>query len=300
MSDDKDISAGDNAGSGDDRSGAPDTGKPSGDWRSNLPPELATAPYFRSAKNLEQAVSDLSAAAANAGNSLRIPGPDADEDALNKFYDKIQAKAPQLMRRPDSDEAYQQVLRDLGMPEEASKYALPEVDGIKLADERIGELKAMAHEAGLTGKQFDGFMKSMLTKEAADLSATQTARESDIAQLRGEWGAAADQRYGEVARLLEATGAAPELIEAVNNRHVDAQTMRWFHSMADKMGSGGEGAPLGGQGKGEPAPIMTPAEATLQLGELESKLIGKRMPADQQAVLMKRRMELMKLAYPDT
>ena len=279
--------------------GQPDVAPNGGDWRSSLPPELATAPYFRSAASLEQAVSDLSAAAANAGNSLRIPGPDADEDALNKFYDKVQAKAPQLMRRPDNDEAYHQVLRDLGMPEEASKYAIPEVEGIKLPDERVGELKTMAHEAGLTGKQFDGFMKSMLSKEAQDLEVASTARESELAQLRGEWGATTDQRYGEVARLLEATGAAPELIEAVNNRHVDASTMRWFHAMADKMGAGGEGSQLTGQGKGEPDSVVTPAEALMRLSELEDKMIGKRLPADIQAAYTKKRLDLIRLAYPE-
>lgn len=271
----------------------------SGDWRSSLPPELASAPYFRSAASLEQAVADVSAAAANAGNSLRIPGPDADESALEAFYKKIQDKAPTLMRKPDSDEAYRQVLRDMGLPEEASKYAIPEVEGIKLPDERVGELKTMAHEAGLTGKQFDGFMKSMLTKEALDLEVSATAREADLAQLRGEWGATTDQRYGEVARLLEATGAAPELIEAVNNRHVDASTMRWFHAMADKMGSGGEGSQLTGQGKGEPESVVTPGEALMRLSELEDKMIGKRLPADVQAAYTKKRLDLMRLAYPE-
>ena len=73
-----------------------------------------------------------------------------------------------------------------------------------------------------------------------------------------------------------------------------------FHTLADKLGSG-EGGQVGGQGKSEPEPVMTPHEATLQLAELEARLIGVYdLPPDQKQALMKKRMELMQLAKPNS
>lgn len=273
------------------------------DWKEGLPAELVAAPYFRSAPNLEQAIADMSRAAENQGNSIRIPGPDASDEARGEFYDRIAEKAPGLMRKPADDDqaAYDSILTTLGRPEDASGYKLPEVDGIALTDEKAGEFKAMAHAAGLTGKQFDAMMKSMLTKDAEGLTAREADHASRLGELKGEWGAAHEQRMAKITKMLEATGADPALLESVTTGKADAQALRWFHSLADQLGSGSEGGAVGAQGKTEPAPILTPDEALAQLGELEAKLIGNAtMPHDQAAALSRKRMKLMKLAYPDS
>ena len=53
---------------------------------------------------------------------------------------------------------------------------------------------------------------------------------------------------------------------------------------------------MGAQGKGEPAPVMTPHEAKLRLIELEKGRIGVFMPPDEQAAFIKKRMELLELS----
>jgi hypothetical protein len=266
-------------------------------WREGLPAELVAAPYFRDADSLEAAVADLSRAADVQGNSIRVPGPDADDAARSEFYDSIVAKAPGVMRSPDMDDqgAVDAVLAKLGRPAEANEYALTDVEGITVPDEKVGELKAFAHKAGLTRKQFDAFMGQLLTNDASKMGTAQTAHDAELAALKGEWGAAYDQRVGKITKMLELTGGEARLAESLAEGNLTANEMRWFHGLAEKLG-GGEGGEVGGQGKSEPAPVMTPHEAILQLAELEKGRIGVFMPPEEQAAFIKRRMELLHLS----
>jgi len=269
-------------------------------WHEGLPPELVAAPFIRGADSLEAALADISRAADIQGNSIRVPGPDADDAARAEFYDSIVSKAPGVMRTPDLDDsgAVDAILTQLGKPAEVSDYALTAVEGAAVSDEQVGELKRFALESGLTRKQFDVFMGKMLTREASSTTAAQTAHDAALAELKGEWGAAYDQRLGKVAKMLELTGGDADLVEAMTSGNLKASELKWFHSLAERLGSG-EGGEIGGQGKTEPAPIMTPHEAVLQLRELEKGRLGVFMPQEEQAAFIKRRMELLKLAKPE-
>ena len=277
------------------------TGGDGGDWRSNLPDSLVSAPYFRGADSLEAAIADITRAAETAGTSLRIPGPDASDEARAEFYDRIVEKAPGVMRKPDilDDTSVNAVLRDLGLPAEASEYTYEVDERLNMSDERVGELKAMAHEAGLTKNQFDKFMGKLTERDLGDLNAMIADRDKGLGELKGEWGAAYEQRMGKVAKVLDMIDAPDALREMFQEGQLSAADLRMFYNVADRL-SGGEGGQVAGQGKSEPAPVLTPHEATLQLAELEHKLIGKNLPADQQQALMKRRFELMQLAHPDS
>ena len=74
-------------------------------WQEGLPAELVAAPFFRSAETMEQAIADMTHAAETASNSLRVPGPDADDTARQEFYARVAEKAPGLMPKPDLDDA---------------------------------------------------------------------------------------------------------------------------------------------------------------------------------------------------
>ena len=266
-------------------------------WHDDLPAELVAAPYFRGADNLAAAIADLTQAAETQGNSLRIPGPDADDAARAEFYSKIVEKAPGVMRTPDLTDqaAIDAVLTQLGKPAEMKDYALTEVDGMKLSDERTGELKRFAHESGLTKKQFDAFMGKVLTQDATSMSAADTAHQSEIDTLKGEWGATYDTRMAKVKKVLDLSGADASLIEAFTAGHLKAAELRMFHNLGERLG-GGEGGAIGEQGKGGEPPAMTPGEAVLQLAELDNKLIGKFLPEDQKRAMMAKRMELIQLS----
>ena len=277
-----------------------DTGGDGG-WRDALPDSVNAAPFFRGADSLDAAIADLTRAAEGQGNSLRIPGPDADDAARAEFYDKIAASAPGVMRAPDQDDsaAIGAILTQLGKPAEANEYALTDVDGAPISDERAGELKKFAHEAGLTKSQFDKFMGQMLSQDATDVGATRTEHEKQIGELKGEWGSAYEQRMAKVAKMLEVTGAEPRLAQALTDGNLSAKEARWLHSLSERLG-GGEGGAVGSQGKSEPEPVLTPHEALLRLNELEKGNIGVFMDPETQAAFTKKRMELMQLAKPNS
>ena len=272
-------------------------------WHDGLPADIVAAPYFRNATSLEQAISDLTTAADNAGNSIRIPGPDADDAARAEFYGRIVEKAPGVMRTPDMDNpsAISAILAQLGKPAEAKDYAITAVEGAELTPERTGELKAMALEAGLTRTQFDGFMKQMLTGDAKALGVAKVAHEQQVGELKGEWGAAYTERMAKVAKMLEITGSDPGLVKAAADGTLPPAQVRWLYKLADRLG-GGEGGAVGDQGKGEPPEgRMTPAEATLRLEELNKKLIGNfDLTTDERLALTAKRMELIQLKSGET
>jgi len=295
MSDAQDTS--DN-GTGGMAGGTADVGSGVGtDWRASLPPELGTAPWIRSAPSLEQAVADMQRAAEVTGNSLRIPGPDASEQQRQEFYQRVLEKAPGLMPKPADEASLKLALKALGMPDDPGKYQLPEIEGMEIADERVGELRAMAHQAGLTGKQFEGFMQQMLSQDVQRMADARAAADSDLAQLKGEWGSAHDTRMQQIVQLAASTDAPQDLVEALQSGGINADTLRWFHTLVERMGAP-EGGAVADQGKQPAKGPLTPAEAFAQLEEVEAQLVGKfDIPAERKQYLMKRRLELMQAAY---
>ena len=57
------------------------------------------------------------------GNSIRVPGPDAGEEAYQEYLNKIISHDPKLMMKPDFAEAEQshEFFRTIGLPEESAK-----------------------------------------------------------------------------------------------------------------------------------------------------------------------------------
>ncbi len=79
------------------------------EWHGNLPDELKNAPIFKPAqdgtiKSVEQVVLDLNNLAQVAGNSLRMPGPDAGDDDIKAFHTKVMEKVPGLMVLPNMED----------------------------------------------------------------------------------------------------------------------------------------------------------------------------------------------------
>ena len=296
---------------GGDTDGSSDTGgadSAGGDWRGALPADLAAAPFFRSANSLEQALSDLGNAADAQGNSLRVPGPDASPEQLTTFYAKVAEKAPGLMRAPaaDDDAAYLSALTSLGRPDDASKYEIPEIDGSPtMSDERRGEWKTLAHDAGLTNKQFDRLLGSLLKSDAQADAATQQTLEAGIGALKGEWGNAYDQRMGRIMAMAEKTGATPDMMEALTGNNINADTLKWFFSIADRIsGPAEQQGTVGTQGKNNSQEnVLTPADALAQVAEIEQQLYGPGRHAltpERSLYLSERRVKLMMAANPDS
>ena len=95
------------------------------DWRSSLPEDIRSAKAFDSVKDVNSLAKQFLDAQSHMGNSIRIPGEDAGQEAIDAFNQKLMNKTS-LMQRPETPEDFDSVFKSMGKPEDASGYAVPE------------------------------------------------------------------------------------------------------------------------------------------------------------------------------
>lgn len=275
------------------------------DWMENLPAELKDAPFLRATaegpRDIAQVVADLNDAAQHMGNSIRIPGPDAGDEAMVQFRQRAVDKVPGLMVIPNQDDAESMasVFRTMGMPEEASGYRLPEIEGLEMSDEQAGALRAAAHGLNLTQKQFEAMVATQHEQGKAALDGQNAALQEGLNALKGEWGAAYDTRVGEVKAILQKIDAPQHIIDMAEAGTLQASELKMFYAIADMVGT--EGSEIGDQ-PNQSKTVMTPAQAEAEMTEIENRAddpLGNVMHPDHER-LSKRMVELMMLANPDS
>jgi murein L,D-transpeptidase YcbB/YkuD len=98
------------------------------------------------------------------GNSIRVPGDDATEEQVNKFYSK------------------------LGRPDEADKYELSTPDklpdGFQINDDGVKEFKELAHKLGLSNKQADSLRQHYLNQAMQAHESSYVSEEQQEAQFK--------------------------------------------------------------------------------------------------------------------
>ena len=268
-------------------------------WRDSLPEPLREASFIKAAESPEKAAEEITNAAQYMGNSIRIPGPDAGDEAMAEFRAKAVEKIPGLMVLPsmDDEEAMESVFRSMGKPEKPEDYKLPEIEGLEMAAEVAGQLKANAHALGMTQSQLAKMVQSQHEQGAALSEQQQHEFNTAMEALKGEWGSAFDQRKANIQAALKNVDAPEGLLTALENGTLPASDMRWLHNMADALGS--EATEVKNQQGGER--VLTPDEALNQLSELENRADNALWDGahPDHARLVAKRLELMKLAYPD-
>ncbi len=235
------------------------------DWRSSLPEDIRSAKAFDSVKDIASLGKQFLDAQSHIGNSIRIPGEEAGQEAIDAFHQKLMNKTD-LMVKPTTPEDYQKVFQSMGMPEDSKGYTVPEG-----TEGNYDHLRDMALNANMTNKQFESLVQSVAQLDATALESQQTQQAESRGVVEKEWGAAFDQNSSKAIALLEATGAPDSVIELAKSGNIDGDSLRWFHSLSQKM-SGGEGSQavedVGGN------QVMTPSEATAQLDEIMSNKEG--------------------------
>jgi hypothetical protein len=266
------------------------------EWATTLPEPLQASPYLKGSDTPEAFVEQITNAAAHMGNSIRIPGPDADDAANLEFRNKAIERIPGLMHTPDPEDgdAVKAILGRLGTPESADSYRLPE--GVNIEGEALGSLKAQAHAVGLTQSQFESQVKAMHEGQTA----AETERLNNLAAgretLRQEWGGAFNERMGEIAGFLKSDkDTPPDIVTAFDSDNLDATALRWLHKMSLL---GEESSQVAGQ---ERAHTVTATEAMEQLAEVEKRIFAPGAASDPMyQTWVSKRNELMLLAYPDS
>lgn len=262
-------------------------------WRESLPEPFREAPYFKDAESPEAALQAVQNAAAWQGNSLRIPGPDASDEDKAVFMEKAVERIPGLMPVPTEDSVGDMVFRKIGKPENAEGYKVPEIEDFELAGERAGELKAFAHENNYTQGQFEAMVRrdAELTKSQSEQVMNSLKEEQTL--LSQEWGAATEERMGDiVAFLANDKTAPPALREAAQKGEITAEYARWLHGLVERVSEPGE---LARQPEGERK--LPPSEALEQFHEITARLI-KMQPGDPEYSMLKdKRMVLAEQAF---
>lgn len=207
------------------------------------------------------------------GSSIRIPSEEASDEDRKAFNDKLIGQMPSLMLKPDFENAEQsnEFYRTLGMPEEATGYEMPKVDGVEMPEERGAALQKIAHEAGITKNQFSKVIEASLQLDAQAIEAQANNLQEEAKALHTEWGMAFDERKGLVTAVAKHTGAPDRLIAAIESDEAGVETMQWLLKMSAFVKGEGvnianqnEGDPDGGDGK------MTPSEARGMISDIQA------------------------------
>lgn len=248
------------------------------EWMNELPPELQSNETLKQYKSVGDLAKGLVETKAMVGNSIRIPGQDAGEDARVEFINKLKDRVPELVLRPDDNDPASWAL--FGTPESADKYDVPE--GVTLPDGAEATLREVMFEANMTKRQAEAMLKGMFKRGEEVTKVNSEAKLESEKKLRGEWGAAYDQRMAMIKKIKDQFG-------------VDGDPNK-LYDLAKRMLSGEKEFAA----QPETSLAMTPAEAKRQIEEIENnpEYWDKKNPMRQQ-VLVKRRLELAKWAFPE-
>lgn len=282
-----------------DEAGEGDPGDGGQKWFDSLPDEYKANETVQNAPDLGTFVKQALDTASFVGNSVRIPGPDAGQEDIQKFHQKLVEKVPGLYYMPSEEDAEAQkaLFQKLGKPAEITGYELKIPEGYENdVDESFMEnFPKWAHELNLTKKQAEGMFNKYSEQLAGRLKSMREANAESIGKVKNEWGAAFDSKMNKVNALLDKTGAPDSVKEAVKNNIAGGDTLKWFAGLAESMMGG---KPVVLDQEGAPDSAMTPSEAQAQINEIMARKEYWDAGSPQQKDLVKKVVELRKLADP--
>lgn len=230
-------------------------------WRDNLPEELKGHKGLADVKDVNGLAQQFLDGQTALGTSIRIPGPEAGEDAWKAFHTKLTDKVPNLIPTPDQDneEVMSALYNKMGRPESADKYQHPEgFDATKM-----GDFAAAAHELGMSNKQYLGLVTKLQTFTTTQQEAASEAFMTGIRELKQEWGITYEDNLQLIGSVMKGTEAPPMLQEMAADGKLDAATQKWLHNIGKQLGTEGINFT-----KDEFSTRVTPAEAKARVAEI--------------------------------
>ena len=172
------------------------------EWMENLSDELKESKSLRDFKNVEELAKAFLYTKAMQGNSIRIHGPDASEQAVAENYQKIMKHFPHLVMKPDANNAEQskEFHAMMGVPESVEGYS---VDGINLPDDVLNNLRDGALVDNLSKAQWNSQVKRFVEMQGATNQQSEDARTRQSAELHTVWGLATPDRLAVVEKHLK-------------------------------------------------------------------------------------------------
>lgn len=195
---------------------------------------------FRSYHNLQKLFG-----ADKAGNTVMLPGENADEATVNQFYNR------------------------LGRPENMDGYAAKEFAG--LDENQFKSLRETAHKVGITDKQFDALTKwnqelgAQIQSDLENNVKMQQAEEE--ANLKKEWGAAYDKNLQLAKEATAKLGLTQDQVNAMQIGLGFDGVLKLMMQLGAGVGEGKFVTGDNGRSSGADN-VMTPEQAKTELTRL--------------------------------
>jgi hypothetical protein len=228
------------------------------DWRTSLPETVQQWDEVKQAETPDVFFDQMSNMRSLIGRSLQVPGEDASSESRTKFVQKVLAKAPELILKPNEDNMAD-FYNSLGRPEAADKYLPPELEGVYFDKNSLEAFAPIAYDSGLSNKQFQQIVGAMQKNQIQAQQQFESERGEGMQGLKGEWGMAFDNH---LAAAQEYVNKLLPSIGDVNN--LPASAIKELYDASRSIGA--EGAQLT-QESGASA-VMTPAEAQEKIDEI--------------------------------
>ena len=250
---------------------------PVASWRDALPDDLKSNPIFDKYDSSDDGLRALVNAQDLIGKKGLIqPDENSSKDEWDNFY------------------------KDLGRPESAEKYTLPEIEGMPeempIDDNLTNDFKAWAHEAGLNQNQvnlvYGKYQQSMISVFNSIEEAKVVAKNQAETDLRTEWGKAYPEKKAIVDKLIKYASEKelPFFVEHGNNPFL----VSYFARIGEMMGED----KLGGTPKGT---TKTPTEARAEILRIKADMTHPFNLEDspERPMAMEHMNLLYKLAHPE-
>lgn len=230
-------------------------------WRDNLSDELKDHKGLADVKDVGSLAQQFLDGQAMIGNSIRVPGPEAGEDAWKAFHTKLTEKVPNLIPTPDRDnkETMDALYKTLGRPDEAAGYEHPEgVDATKMQD-----FATLAHGLGLSKSQYSNMVGKLQEFTVKQQEVATEAFNTGIRELKQEWGIVYEDNLQLVNSVMKGTEAPKAMMEMAAEGKLDAASLKWFYNIGKQLGT--EGVNFN---KEEFSSRVTPSEAKARVEEI--------------------------------
>lgn len=254
-------------------------------WReSNLIGDYATDPVFKNFENGEDLLRSYKHAQSMIGmppdQVLKKPGVDATPQEWDKYHEFN------------------------GRPKAAKDYTPPTLpEGQKWNDAVLTKFQDAAFKAGVSNEAFKGIIDWYKSEQASTAAAHEAAKTESINSttetMKKEWGAAYDQTYGDVNRLLGAFGEEG-LKKELRDLGVEGnpKVLRFLAKIASQFSEGGALGQAGGGNAAGRAMGATQAQTMIREKNSDKAFMAKYNSGDAHAMAEMTR--LYEFAYPET
>lgn len=191
---------------------------PTNDWKSSLSDELKSSPSIGKFNDVDSLAKSYVSLEQRLGNSIRIPGQDAGQEDLDKFYSQLSSVKGVVRIPGEGDvEGMNNLYNSLGRPSAPEFYKI-DLGGAEVNQATVDHFKQTAHSLGLNNNQAEALVKYQLAMEQAQLDDFNNLAAATERTLKAKWGDDFNNRlHGAKAALEMYRDEYPEAVAALTN-----------------------------------------------------------------------------------